>query len=86
MSAINLAMHGCFGEAICHDTLCEPDKVRFGYIVNETMWPFPTGIPSIHPCDDAYRFFGTIIWQERKKKAAASKAPGKEQPKQLSLF
>ena len=47
MAAINMAAHGCFGEAICHDSLCEPDKVRLGYIVNESMWPFPTNVPSI---------------------------------------
>lgn len=86
MSAINLAMHGCFGEAICHDTLCEPDKVRFGYIVNETLYPFPTNIPSIRPCNDERRFFGTRIWQERKQRAEVSNTPDKEQPKQLSLF
>lgn len=86
MSAINMAMHGCFGEAICHDTLCEPDKVRFGYIVNEAMWPIPAGMPSIRPCSDAGRFFGTRICRERKQKTAESKTSGKDQPKQLSLF
>lgn len=84
MSAINMAMHGCFGEAICHDTLCEPDKVRFGYIVNETAWPIPTGIPSIRPCADNGRFFVTRLWRERKQKKSVNE--GKEQPKQLSLF
>lgn len=34
MSALNLCVHGCYGEAVCHDTLTEPDKCRFGYIVN----------------------------------------------------
>lgn len=86
MSAINMAMHGCFGESVCHDTLCEPDKVRFGYIVNETMWPFPSGIPSIRPCSDEKRFFGTAIWHERKRHAESDTATGKNQPKQLSIF
>jgi len=62
MSAINMAFHGCFGEAVCHDTLCEPDKVRLGYIVNETMWPFPTGIPSIRKEMNPLKFVCTRLW------------------------
>lgn len=85
MSAINMAMHGCFGEAICHDTLCEPDKVRFGYIVNETMWPFPTVIPSIRPCSDGGRFFGTKLWKERENRNDG-KNGNDGKPKQLTLF
>ena len=81
MSAVNMAMHGCFGEVICHDTLCEPEKVRHGYIINETMWPMPTGIPSIRPCNDANRFFGVGLWKERKRPVETE---GK--PKQLTLF
>lgn len=81
MSAINMAMHGCFGEVICHDTLCEPDKVRSGFIINETMWPMPTNIPSIRPCDDERRFFGVGLWKERKRPVDTE---GK--PKQLTLF
>lgn len=34
MSAINLCFHGCYGEAVCHDSLAEPDKCKFGYIIN----------------------------------------------------
>lgn len=67
MSAVNLAVHGCFGEVVCHDTLAEPDKVRYGYIINETMYPFPTNIPSIRPCSDSNRFIGTNIRKEREK-------------------
>ena len=84
MSAINMAMHGCFGEVICHDTLCEPDKVRFGYKVNEAMWPFPTGIPSIRPCNDANRFFGTRTWMQRMQRNEPESSVN-EQPKQLRL-
>ena len=81
MSAINMAMHGCFGEAICHDTLCEPDKVRYGYIVNESMYPFPTGIPSIRPCGDINRFFSVQLWKERRHEHNK-----KTETKQLTLF
>lgn len=65
MCAINLAMHGCFGEAICHDTLTEPDSVRFGYIINETMFPFPTNIPSIRREDNPQKFVATRCFSLR---------------------
>ena len=65
MSAINLAFHGCFGECVCHDSLCEPDKVRLGFIINETMWPFPTGIPSIRKEMNPLRFVATRLWAAR---------------------
>lgn len=86
MSAVNMAVHGCFGEVVCHDTLAELDKVRHGYIVNETMWPMPTNVPSIRPCNDTNRFFGPRIWQEMKRRAAANKTPDKDRPQQLTLF
>ena len=60
-----MAVHGCFGEAICHDSLCEPDKVRLGYIVNESMWPFPTNVPSIRKEMDPMRFVATRLWAMR---------------------
>lgn len=85
MSAINMAMHGCFGEVICHDALCEPEKVRYGYIVNETMYPFPTNVPCIRPCRDTNRFYAVRLWTERR----VSSCQGDELPKrskQLDLF
>lgn len=47
MSAVNMMMHGCYGEVICHDTLCDPKGVRVGYIINEGLYPLPSGIPTI---------------------------------------
>lgn len=67
MSAINMAFHGCFGEAVCHDTLSEPDKVRLGYIINETMWPFPTNVPSIRKETRPECFVATRLWTKRKE-------------------
>lgn len=59
MSAVNMAVHGCYGEVVCHDTLSEPNVVRYGYIINETMYPFPTNIPSIRRCSDPSAFICT---------------------------
>lgn len=37
MAAVNLAVHGCFGEVIRHDSLKEPGEFRYGYIINESL-------------------------------------------------
>lgn len=34
MCAINMCVHGCYGEVICHNTLSEPASLKFGYIIN----------------------------------------------------
>jgi len=97
MSAINMAFHGCFGEAVCHDSLSEPDKVRLGYVVNEAMWPFPSGIPSIRKEMDPMRFVCTRLWVARGSADRKTQKEGKEiqptdtpkekkQPQQLSLW
>lgn len=79
MSAINIMIHGCFGEAVCHNTLTEPDAVRAGYIINESMWPMPCPVPSIRAESDPRRFVSTFIWAS--KKNATNKEPEPEPPK-----
>lgn len=68
MSAVNLAVHGCFGEVVCHNTLVEPDIVRAGYIINETMYPFPTPVPSIRRSTDPRAFVCTSTMLDVKRK------------------
>jgi type I restriction enzyme M protein len=46
MSAVNLCIHGCFGEVVCHDTLMHPDEALLVYRINEGLYPFP-GLPTI---------------------------------------
>jgi type I restriction enzyme M protein len=77
MAAINMAVHGCFGECVCHDSLCEPGEVRLGYIVNEMMWPFPTNIPSIRRYTDR-RFVCTAHWLQREAALKAEKEQSQE--------
>lgn len=67
MSAINIMMHGYFGECVCHNTLEEPHACHLGYFINETMWPFPSGIPSIRKCNDARKFCCTSLWAAKKR-------------------
>ena len=99
-TAINMMIHGCYGEVICHDSLCEPGEARFGYIVNEGLYPFPA-LPTIRRFTDSNVFVGCRIWKARKQaqesqrieeavtvepaKAAPVVRP-KAAPVQLSLF
>lgn len=85
MCAINICLHGAFGEALCHDTLTEPDAVRLGYIVNETMWPIPTPLPSIRKEMNPMRFATARIWTE-KKRNHKEQHPAENEEKQLTLF
>lgn len=92
MSAINMMMHGCYGEVVCHDSLIEPEAVRLAYIVNETMWPFPTGIPCIRRVSDPKRLYIARHWIERRRqqeqKCVKHNEPKKvsTEPKQLTLW
>lgn len=56
MSAVNLMAHGLPGEVICHNTLSEPDTCKFGYVINEGLFPFPGGLPTIRRFSDPRRF------------------------------
>lgn len=99
MSAINLCMHGCFGEVVCHDSLLNPDKVVLGYKINEMMYPFPV-CPSIRPIDDPGAFVCTTLAREMMKRHTVdvpadvvpeagrksdNKAAKRKQPLQLEL-
>ena len=37
MAAINLAVHGCIGEVVRHDSLKTPDEFSYGYLINESL-------------------------------------------------
>lgn len=56
MAAVNLMCHGLPGEVICHNTLSEPDSCKFGLVVNEGMFPFAGGLPTIRVFSDPMRF------------------------------
>lgn len=68
----------------------EANKVRYGYIVNETMYPFFQPVPSITRSNEAKDFFCTKLWQGRNKaseaKETVSKRIIKNEPQQLKLF
>ena len=47
MCAVNMLVHGCFGEVVCHNTLSDPKGLLFGFIINEGMYPFQPGFPTV---------------------------------------
>lgn len=66
-TAINLCLHGWYGEVMCHDTLKEPDGLRFGYIINEGLHPFRGGIPTIRYSNNPNEFVGIKFWKSKKQ-------------------
>lgn len=83
-TAINLALHGFYGEVVCHDSLREPDNLRFGYIVNEGMYPIRDGLSSLRYSEDPKHFICTRHWSQMK--GTPNQADEKKKPIQLTLF
>lgn len=68
MAAVNLAVHGCTGEIIRHDSLNEPVDFRYGYLINESI--LGSGIPSIRISrekKDFWKFRNTIMPKEQRQ-------------------
>lgn len=86
MSAVNMIMHGCFGEVICHDTLSDPKGLVVGFVINETMYPFPTGIPSVRIKNDPQAFVSLRTPVIRQAIERQDKPNDKKEPVQLSIF
>lgn len=100
MSAINMCVHGCLGEVICHDTLAEPDHVKFGYIINIGLrFGYPPSInyseqPMMfelctmrHPQQVAQQMNNQTDKQVNIQKEVISKEVKEHsEPRQLSLF
>lgn len=57
MSAINMLMHGFYGEVVCQDTLMGDAGFRWGYIVNGGLYPYPFGLPSLEFSTDPNDFY-----------------------------
>lgn len=55
MAAINLAVHGCLGEVVRHDSLQHPDELSYGYIINESL-SAGNSFPSIRRSEDKSDF------------------------------
>lgn len=82
MTAINMCVHGCYGEVICHDTLTEPDKVRFGYVINIGLRYY--SMPGIQYSVDPRMFESTTFRRFIPKPVAkAAEKPKEHQPKAI---
>jgi len=82
MSAVNIAVHGGLGEVVCHDSLGDPGGIRFGYVINEGLWPIPGGLPTIRRSERPEDFFSCSMWNNRK--SMAQDTPKEEE--ELNLF
>lgn len=94
MSAVNMCVHGCVGQAVCMDSL-DPDDWRFGYDVNPILnrWGVPSIVPIQKEQCHSWRLWerDKARWEEEKKKNADApkpEPPGVRVSKygQLSLF
>lgn len=66
-TAINLAIHGYYGEVVCHNTIKDPDSIRFGYIINESLFiNNRQGLPSLRYSDDPNDFVVLNFWNQKR--------------------
>jgi type I restriction-modification system DNA methylase subunit len=56
-SAINLLVHGFYGEVACMDTLMGESSFSHGWIVNQGLYPIPFGLPSLTYTTDKSKFY-----------------------------
>lgn len=63
MTAVNMCLHGCVGQAVCMDSL-QPDDWRFGYHINRRL--NRTGIPTIEPMTGKEECHTWRLWQKEK--------------------
>ena len=81
MTAVNMCVHGCVGEAVCMDSLRL--EWRFGYQINRRLGA--TSIPSIEPLAmDESRIMGH--WLQEKAKKPEQEPVNADKRGQLLLF
>ena len=56
-SAINILVHGFYGEVACMDTLMGESSFSHGWIVNQGLYPIPFGLPSLTYTTDKSKFY-----------------------------
>lgn len=56
-SAINILVHGFYGEVACMDTLVGESSFSHGWIINQGLYPIPFGLPSLTYTTDKSKFF-----------------------------
>lgn len=56
-SAINILVHGFYGEVACMDTLVGESSFSHGWIINQGLYPIPCGLPTLTYSTDKSKFF-----------------------------
>ena len=56
-SAINILVHGFYGEVVCMDTLMGESSFSHGWIINQGLYPIPFGLPTLTYSTDKSKFF-----------------------------
>ena len=56
-TAINILVHGFYGEVACMDTLMGESTFSHGLIVNQGLYPIPFGLPTLTYTTDKSKFF-----------------------------
>lgn len=56
-SAINILVHGFYGEVACMDTLMGESSFSHGWIINQGLYPIPCGLPTLTYSTDKSKFF-----------------------------
>ena len=56
-TAINILVHGFYGEVACMDTLMGESTFSHGWIVNQGLYPIPFGLPSLTYTTDKSKFY-----------------------------
>lgn len=56
-SAINILVHGFYGEVACMDTLMGESTFSHGWIINQGLYPIPFGLPTLTYSTDKSKFF-----------------------------
>ena len=69
MSAVNMLVHGCYGEVVCHNTLTSPASIMFGYVVNEGLYPFQPGLPTVRFITKPEQSVACMTWARRMQRA-----------------
>lgn len=82
MTAVNMCVHGCEGEAVCMDSLAL--EWRFGYRINRRIRQ--TGMPTIEPIEKEQSRIMEQWLEEKAQKEAAPKTPEISKKGQFLLF
>ena len=56
-TAINILVHGFYGEVACMDTLMGESTFSHGWIVNQGLYPIPFGLPTLTYTTDKSKFY-----------------------------